>query len=146
MCIRIHPQRLDPDTNYMHPDTQHWIDFTHLRLRMDEADALLVDGNEQQLRIVGIRRLLHLEEGGPEGRPPVDDFQEGDLRLLGRHARVLVVRLHDLPLPVLRAGFRIIRIDLIRIRIQIRIQLFSNCGFGSRIRISDPDPGSGSRV
>jgi hypothetical protein len=91
---------------------------------MNETDALLVDGNEQQLRIVGIRRLLHLEEGGPESRPPVDDLQEGDLRLLGRHAGVLVVRLHDLPLPVLRAGFRIIRIDLMRIRIQIRIQLF----------------------
>jgi hypothetical protein len=79
-----------------------WIDFTHLCLRMDEADALLVDGNEQQLRIIWIRRLLHLEEGGPEGRPPVDDLQECDLRLLGRHAGVLVVRLHDLPLPVLR--------------------------------------------
>ncbi len=106
----------------MNPDTLHWIDFTHLRLRMDETDALLVDGNEQQLRIIWICRLLHLEEGGPEGRPPVDDLQEGDLGLLGRHAGVLVVRLHNLPLPVLRAGFRIIRIDLMRIR--IRIQLF----------------------
>ncbi len=70
MCIRIHPQSLD----HLNPDTLHRIDITYLRLRMDKADALLVDGNEQQLRIVGIRRLLHLEEGGPEGRPPVDDL------------------------------------------------------------------------
>ena len=68
---------------------------------MDEADPLLVDGYQEQLRIVGVRGLLHLEEGGAEGGPPVDDLEEGDLGLLGGHARVLVVGLHYLPLPVL---------------------------------------------
>ena len=58
---------------------------------MYEADALLVDGDEEQLGVVGVSRLLHLEEGGAEGGPPVDHLEEGDLGLLRRHARVLTM-------------------------------------------------------
>ena len=70
---------------------------------MDEADPLLVDGDEEELGVVGVRGLLDLEEGRAEGRPPVDDLEEGDLGVLGAHAGVVVVALDDLPLPVLRA-------------------------------------------
>lgn len=70
---------------------------------MDQADPVLVDSNEQQLGIVGLRRLLDLEERGAEGRPPVDDLKEGDLGVLGGHAGVAVVRRYDGALPVRRA-------------------------------------------
>ena len=53
---------------------------------MYEGDALLVDGNEQVLRVVGVRRLLHLEERRPERWPAVDHLQERDLRVLGTQA------------------------------------------------------------
>ena len=48
----------------------------HLGLRVDEADTLLVDGHQEELWVVGVGGLLDLEEGRPEGGPPVDDFQE----------------------------------------------------------------------
>ena len=57
---------------------------------MDQADALLVDGDQEELGVVGVRRLLHLEEGRAEGRPAVDDFEEGHLGLLRAQARVLI--------------------------------------------------------
>ena len=50
---------------------------------MNKADALLVDCDEEELRVVGVRRLLNLEEGGAEGGPPVDHLEEGDLGLVG---------------------------------------------------------------
>jgi hypothetical protein len=84
----------------------------YLSLRMYEADALLIDGYEQKLRIVGVRRLLHLEEGGAKSGPPVDDLQEGDFGLLRGHARVLVVRLHYLSLPVLSPNSLHIRLNI----------------------------------
>ena len=62
----------------------------YLRLWMDEADSLLVDGHEQELGVVGIRRLLDLEEGRPKGGPPEDHLQECDLGILRTHTRVLV--------------------------------------------------------
>ena len=68
---------------------------------MNKADALLVDCDEEELRVVGVRRLLHLEEGGAEGGPPVDHLEEGYLGVLGRHTRVHVVGLDNLALPVL---------------------------------------------
>ena len=77
---------------------------------MDEADALLVDGDQQELGVVGVGGLLDLEEGRAEGGPAVDDLEEGHLGLLGAEARVLVVRLDDLPLPVLRRH----RLDQVR--------------------------------
>ena len=58
---------------------------------MYEADPLLVDGDEEQLGIVGVSRLLHLEEGRAEGGPAVDHLEESDLGLLRRHARVLMM-------------------------------------------------------
>ena len=69
---------------------------------MNERDALLVDGDEEQLWVVGVCGLLDLEECGSECGPPVDDLQEGDLGLLGPHAGVGVVALDDLALPVLK--------------------------------------------
>ena len=74
----------------------------YLSLGVDEADPLLVDGDEEQLWIGGVGDLLDLEEGGAEGGPAVDDLEEGDLGLIHRHPRVLVVRLHDLLLPLLK--------------------------------------------
>ena len=56
---------------------------------MNKADALLVDCDEEELRVVGVRRLLNLEEGGAEGGPPVDHLEEGDLGLVGWHPGVL---------------------------------------------------------
>ena len=82
-------------------NTEDKYSCTDLCLWVDQADSLLVDRDEQKLRVVRIRCLLHLEEGGSKGRPPVDHLQESDLGLFCRHARVLVVRLHYLPLPVL---------------------------------------------
>ena len=58
---------------------------------MYEADPLLVDGDEEQLGIVGVSRLLHLEEGRAEGGPAVDHLEESNLGLLWRHARVLTM-------------------------------------------------------
>ena len=73
---------------------------------MYEADPLLVDGDEEQLGIVGVSRLLHLEEGRAEGGPAVDHLEEGDLGLVWAHARVLVVGAGDLLLPLV-AGLRL---------------------------------------
>ena len=42
-----------------------------LRLRMDEINAVLVDSYEQNLWIVGFRRLFDLKESRSKGRPPV---------------------------------------------------------------------------
>lgn len=70
---------------------------------MNKTDAVLVNRDQQQLRIIWLRGLLDLEERGAEGRPPVDDLQEGDLGVLGRHAGVLVVGGDDRSLPVRRA-------------------------------------------
>ena len=75
---------------------------TNLGLRMYEADPLLVDGYQEQLRVVGVRGLLHLEEGGAEGGPPVDHLKKGHLGIVHGHPRVLVVSLHNLLLPFLR--------------------------------------------
>ena len=74
----------------------------YLCLWMDETNSLFIDGYQEQLWIVWVCCLLHLEECGPEGGPTVDHLEEGDLGLLRRHPGVLVVRLHDLTLPVLR--------------------------------------------
>ena len=82
-------------------NTEDKYSCTDLCLWVDQADSLLVDRDEQQLRVVRIRCLLHLEEGGSKGWPPVNHLQESDLGLFCRHARVLVVRLHNLPLPIL---------------------------------------------
>ena len=56
---------------------------------MYEADALLVDGDEEELGEVWVGGLLDLEEGGSEGGPAVNDLQEGDLGVLRGEARVL---------------------------------------------------------
>ena len=77
---------------------------------MDQADSLLVDGDQQELRVVGVRGLLDLEERRAEGGPAVDDLEEGHLGLLRAEAGVLVVGLDDLPLPVLRRH----RLDQVR--------------------------------
>ena len=68
---------------------------------MNEADSLFVDRNQKKLRIVWICRLLDLKEGRADGCPPEYHLEEGNLGLLRRHSRVLVVGSHDLPLPVL---------------------------------------------
>ena len=68
---------------------------------MNEADSLFIDHNQEKLRIVWIRCLLHLKEGRAKGGPPEYHLEEGDLGLFRGHARVLVVSPNDLPLPVL---------------------------------------------
>lgn len=70
---------------------------------MYERHALLVDGDEEVLGVVGVRRLLDLEEGRAEGGPAVDHLQERDLGFLGAHARVIVVVLNDDSLPLVGA-------------------------------------------
>lgn len=70
---------------------------------MYQAHAVLVDRDQQQFGIIWLRRLLHLEEGRSECRPPVDDLQERDLGVFRRHASVLVVGGHDGSFPVGRA-------------------------------------------
>lgn len=47
---------------------------TNLRLRMDQTNTMLINSDEQEFRVVGLRSLLHLEERGAECRPPVDDL------------------------------------------------------------------------
>ena len=68
---------------------------------MYEADPLLVDGDEEQLGIVGVSRLLHLEEGRAEGGPAVDHLEEGDLGFVRAHPGVFVVGPGDLLLPLM---------------------------------------------
>lgn len=48
-----------------------------------------VDGDEDDVRVGGLRGLLHLEEGRPKGGPAADPLQEGHLGLL--HCLVLVL-------------------------------------------------------
>ena len=45
---------------------------TYLCLWVDQTDAVLVDGDEQLLREIGLGRLFHFKEGRPKGRPIVD--------------------------------------------------------------------------
>ena len=53
---------------------------------MDEGHAMFVDGDEEVVGVVGVSRLLHFEESGPEGGPLVDELQERDLGVLRTHA------------------------------------------------------------
>ena len=52
---------------------------TDLGAGVDEIDAMLVDGNEENLGEARLCRLLHLKEGGPECWPLEDELQEGNL-------------------------------------------------------------------
>jgi hypothetical protein len=76
---------------------------SHLRVGMYETDSVLVDGDEQHLRIVRICSLLDLEEGGPERGPPVDDLQKCNFGVFGAHPGILIVGCHYGPLPVVSA-------------------------------------------
>jgi hypothetical protein len=67
----------------------------YLRLRVNEVDAVLVDGDEEDLWVIGFCRLLDLEEGGAERRPLEDDLQEVDLGVFMTHTRVTVEYSHD---------------------------------------------------
>jgi hypothetical protein len=67
---------------------------------MNEADSLFVDCDEQKFWIVRICRLFDFEKRGPEGCPPEDDLQEGDLGVLGAHVGIFVERFQDFAFPI----------------------------------------------
>jgi hypothetical protein len=43
---------------------------------MDETDAVLVNGDEEVLGVVGLGGLFHFKKGGAKRWPPVDDLEE----------------------------------------------------------------------
>ena len=71
-----------------------------LGVPIDQADSLLADGDEQQLWIVLVGALLHLEEGAAKGGQLEELLEELHLSFLPVDARVLVMRLVDLLLPL----------------------------------------------
>lgn len=49
---------------------------------MDETDAVLVNGDEEVLGVVGLGGLFYFKKCGTKRWPPVDDLQERHFRVL----------------------------------------------------------------
>ena len=67
---------------------------------MNETDTLLVDCHQEQLGVVGVCGLLHLEKGWSKCWPAKDDLEECDFGILWTHAGVLVEAFKNLAFPI----------------------------------------------